>query len=74
MTRRIYEINERVIVKDPADRRKRIAGTVVKFSEGRGSLYYGIKLDPDELQPNGSHVMGFGPDEIVRRATAKDGS
>lgn len=62
MTRRIYEIGERVIVKDPGDRRLRMAGTIVKFSEGRGSLYYGIKPD------DGSPVMGFGAEQILRRA------
>jgi hypothetical protein len=54
-----YQKDNRVRVIDPADKRKRVNGTVVTVNEGRGPLEYVVLLD-DETAP-----MGFGPAEIV---------
>jgi hypothetical protein len=57
-----YQKDNRVRVIDPADRRKRVNGTVVSVNEGRGPLEYVVLLD-DETVP-----MAFGPSEIVGSA------
>ena len=57
-----YQKDSRVRVVDPADKRKRVNGTVVRVNEGRGPLEYVVLLD-DEVVP-----MGFTPAEIVGRA------
>ncbi len=57
-----YQKDNRVRVIDPADKRKRVNGTVVDVNEGRGPLEYVVLLD-DESVP-----MGFGPAEIVGMA------
>lgn len=57
-----YQKDNRVRVVDPADKRKRVNGTVVDVNEGRGPLEYVVLLD-DETVP-----MGFSPAEIVGQA------
>jgi hypothetical protein len=59
MTR--YQAGDRVRVIDPADKRKRVNGTVLAVNDGRGSLSYRVQLD-DDATP-----MGFSPDEIKGR-------
>lgn len=57
-----YQINDRVRVVDPADKRKRLTGTVTRVDEGRGPLEYLVTLDGI------STPWGVSPEEIAGRA------
>jgi hypothetical protein len=55
-----YQASDRVVVKDPADRRKRVRGTIIEVNFGRGCTLYRVVLDDDPTP------MGFCDDEIVK--------
>jgi hypothetical protein len=58
-----FKLNDTVRVQDPADRRKRLDGTIVRVDEGRGALSYLVKVEIDDY----TELWGCYEGELRRR-------